>query len=337
MARRGNHDAVDERRRRNMKLKIFIAALAAFVTLVSSAVLAQSYPNRPVRVIVPFPPASGTDVIARRIAEKLQQLLKQPFVIENKAGANGIIAAQAAAAAEPDGYTIFISTISTQATNVSLYKTLPYDPQKDFASISGIITNALILTARADFPADDVAGVIKVGKASPEPLKFGSGNTSSIVGNATFKSLTGVDVLEVAYKGTPQVLTDLMAGRLDLYFVEGAGALPSIHGGRIKALAVAGPRLAALPKVPSMEEVGLPSLRIVTWVAAFAPAKTPQPIIDKLNAAIVQVLKDKDEVTYLESIGARPFPTTPDELTAFVAKETAFWGEQIRKVGIEKQ
>lgn len=320
-----------------MKSKLVLIALAALVAGGPSLAFAQDYPNRPVRVIVPFPPGSGTDVIARRMADKLQRLLKQPFVIENKAGANGIIAAQAAATAEPDGYTIFISSISTQATNVSLYKSLPYDPQKDFASISGIITNALILTARADFPADDVAGVVKVGKASSEPLKFGSGNTSSIVGNATFKSLTGVDVLEVAYKGTPQVLTDLMAGRLDLYFVEGAGALPSIHGGKIKALAVAGPRLAALPKVPTMEEAGLPSLRVVTWVAAFAPARTPKTIVDKLNAAIVQVLNDKEEVAYLESIGAKPFPTTPEELTAFVAKETAFWGEQIRKVGIEKQ
>ncbi len=320
-----------------MKTRFLLAAVAMLAAIASVPALAQDYPTRPVRVVVPFPPGSGTDVIARRIAEKLQRLLKQPFVIDNKVGANGIIAAQAVATAEPDGYTIFISTISTQATNVSLYKSLPYDPQKDFAPISGIITNALILTARADFPADDVAGVIKVGKAASQPLKFGSGNTSSIVGNATFKSLTGVDVLEVPYKGTPQVLTDLMAGRLDLYFVEGAGSLASIQGGKIKALAVAGPRLAALPKVPTMEEVGLPSLRIVTWVAAFAPARTPKPIIDKLNAAIVQIVTDKEEVAYIESIGAAPFPTTPEELGAFTAKETAYWAEQIKKVGIEKQ
>ena len=314
-----------------------ISFLTLAIALWFTPAQAQDYPNRPVRVIVPFPPGSGTDVIARRMSEKLQRIFKQPFVIDNKVGANGIIAAQAAAAADPDGYTIFISSISTQATNVSLYKSLPYDPQKDFAPISGIITNALILTARADFPADDMAGVIKFGKASPEPLKMGSGNTSSIVGNATFKALTGVDVLEVAYKGTPQVLTDLMAGRLDLYFVEGAGALPSIQGGKIKAIAVAGDKLAALPKVPTMADVGFPTLRIVTWVAAFAPARTPRAIVDRLNAAIVQVVKDKDEVAYFDGIGAQSFPTTPEELGAFVAKETIFWGEQIRKVGIEKQ
>jgi tripartite-type tricarboxylate transporter receptor subunit TctC len=314
-----------------------VFAVAAIVTSAPTLTWAQDYPNRPVKIIVPFPAGSGTDVIARRIADKLQRILKQPFVIDNKAGANGIIAAEAAAKAEPDGYTIFISSISTQATNVSLYKSLPYDAQKDFAPVSGIVTNTLILTARPDFPANDVAGLIKLAKASPEALKFGSGNTSSIVGNASFKSLTGADVLDVPYKGTPQVLTDLMSSRIDLYFVEGASALSLIQTGKIKALAVAGPKIASLPKVPTMQEAGLPSLRLVTWIAAFAPVRTPKPIVDKLNAAIVQIVNDKDEIAYFESIGSQAHPTTPDELGKFVANETIYWADLIKKAKIEMQ
>ena len=319
-----------------MRKHVVILALAAVVSA-SAPTLAQDYPTRPVRVIVPFPAGSGTDVIARRIADKLQRNLKQPFFVDNKAGANGIIAAQAAATAEPDGYTIFISSISTQATNVSLYKSLPYDPQRDFAPVSGIVTNTLILTARPDFPATDVPGLIRIAKASPEALKFGSGNTSSIVGNASFKSLTGAQVLDVPYKGTPQVLTDLMGSRIDLYFVEGASALALIQAGKIKALAVAGPKIVSLPNVPTMQEAGLPSLRLVTWIAAFAPRRTPKPIVDKLNAAIVQIVNDKDEIAYFESIGSQAHPTTPDELKEFVAKETIYWGDLIKKAGIEMQ
>jgi len=320
-----------------MKHHALTLALAAIVALIPFQAAAQDYPTRPVRIVVPFPAGSGTDVIARRVADKLQRILKQPFVVDNKAGANGIIAAQAVAAAEPDGYTIFISSISTQATNVSLYKSLPYDPQKDFAPVSGIVTNTLILTARPDFPASDVPGLIKIARAAPQPLKFGSGNTSSAVGNASFKSLTGADVLDVPYKGTPQVLTDLVASRIDLYFVEGASALSMIQAGKIKALAVAGPKIASLPKVPTMHEAGLPELRLVTWIAAFAPARTPRPIVDKLNAAIVQIVNDKDEIAYFESIGSQSFPTTPDELGAFVAKETVYWANLIKKAGIEMQ
>lgn len=320
-----------------MKSFVSMLALAAAAACVSTGSFAQEYPDRPVRIIVPFPAGSGTDIIARRLADKLQRILKQPFIVDNRAGANGIIAAQAAAAAEPDGYTIFVSSISTQATNVSLYKTLPYDAQKDFAPISGIVTNTLILTARPDFPAGDVAGLIKVAKASPQPLKFGSGNTSSIVGNASFKSLTGADVLDVPYKGTPQVLTDLIAGRIDLYFVEGASALAMIQAGKLKALAVAGPKIASLPGVPTMQESGLPELRLVTWIAAFAPVRTPRPIVEKLNAAIVQVVNDKDEIAYFESIGSQAFATTPGQLGDFVAKETVYWADLIKKAGIEKQ
>lgn len=320
-----------------MRKHVLMLALAAAVASAPALTWAQEYPTRPVRVIVPFPAGSGTDIIARRISNKLQRILKQPFVIDNKAGANGIIAAQAAATAQPDGYTIFISSISTQATNVSLYKSLPYDAQKDFAPISGIVTNTLILTARPDFPANDIPGLIKIAKASPQALKFGTGNTSSIVGNASFKSLTGADVLDVPYKGTPQALTDLMASRIDIYFVEGASALTMIQAGKIKALAVAGPMIASLPKVPTMQEAGLPGLRLVTWIAAFAPARTPKPIVDKVNAAIVQIVNDKDEIAYFESIGSQAFPTTPDELGQFVKKETTYWGDLIKKAGIEMQ
>lgn len=316
---------------------VLMFALGAVVASLPVPSFAQDYPTRPVKIIVPFPAGSGTDIIARRIADKLQRTLKQPFVVDNKAGANGIIAAEAAAKAEPDGYTIFISSISTQATNVSLYKSLPYDAQKDFAPVSGIVTNTLILTARPDFPASDVAGLVKLAKASPGALRFGSGNTSSIVGNASFELLTGTEVLDVPYKGTPQVLTDLMGSRIDVYFVEGASALSLIQTGKIKALAVAGPRIASLPKVPTMQEAGLPGLRLVTWIAAFAPARTPKPIVDKLNAAIVQVINDKDEIAYFESIGSQAHPTTPDELGRFVASETVYWADLIKKAKIEMQ
>lgn len=324
------------------RLGALLFGLAACSGLLAGPAAASDvYPSRIVKVIVPFPPGSATDGVARLVAERLKDRLKQPFIIDNKPGADGVIAARAAMQAAPDGYTLFLTTNSTHAVNVSLYRSLPYDPVKDFTPVAGIMKIPQMLVVRKEFPADDFAGfltVAKAAKAADKPLTFASGNTSSRAAGEMLKVRTGIDMTHVAYRGTPQALTDLVGGHIDVFFADPASAAPFIQEGKLKILGLAdAQRLPTFPDVPTMAELGLPGFEIVSWVALFMPAHADPKVVDLLNREMRAVLQEPDVKEYLKRNGATAFPTTPAELGTFVESEIKRWAEIVEVAGIERK
>jgi tripartite-type tricarboxylate transporter receptor subunit TctC len=298
----------------------------------------DSYPQRPVTLVVPFPAGSATDAVARKIAEGFQKALGQSFVVENKAGADGIIAARAVTAAAPDGYTLFITTNTTHSANPNIYRQLPYNPKGDFSPIGGIIKISYMMAVRADFPADDFAGFLKAAKAANPPLSYGSGNTGSRAAGEMLKARLGFDMLHVAYRGSPQALTDLIGGRIDVFFPDPASALGMMQERKFKVLAVTGnKRIRTVPDVPTIAELGVPNYDIVAWVAAFAPSGTPPPVVDRLNGALNNLLQQPDMTAFIDRIGSDPFPTSPGELATFVEEDTNRWSEIVDIAKIERK
>ena len=315
---------------------LLAAALAA--ALGATQALSETFPQRPVTLIVPFPAGSATDAVARKVGEGLQKQLGQGFIVENKAGADGIIAARQVAGAAPDGYTLLITTNTTHSANPSIYQHLPYDPKKEFAPIGGIIRIPYMLAVRSDFPADDFGGFLKAAKAAKPPLSYGSGNTGGRASGELLKSLLGFDMVNVPYRGTPQAMTDLIGGRIDVFFPDPASALGMIREKKFKVLAVTGPkRIATLPELPTLMELGVRDFNIVAWVAAFAPAGTPQPIVQKLNTALNTLLREPEMVTFINQIGSEILATSSAELGAFVEEDAKRWVDLVEIAKIERK
>ena len=316
-----------------------VATLLALLAFTPAPSVAQdAYPTRPVTVIVPFPAGSATDSVARKLAESLREQLGQNFVVENKAGADGIVAARAVASAAPDGYTLLVTTNTTHAANPSIYRQLPYDPQKDFTPVAGIIQIPFMLAVRPEFPAEDLAGFLKVARASNPKLSYGSGNTGSRASGEMLKARTGIDMLHVPYRGSPQAITDLIGGRIDVFFPDPASGLGMIEEKKLKILAITGDkRVKTLPSIPTMEEQGVPNYRIVAWVAMFGPAGLPVPVTARLNGATVKALGQSDMVQFLDRVGSDPFPTSPAELATFVAEDAKRWVEIVETAQIERK
>lgn len=314
-----------------------LLALAA-LTAGLGAARAEAYPQRPVTLIVPFPAGSATDAVARKVGEGLQKQLGQGFVVENKAGADGIIAARQVAGAAPDGYTLLITTNTTHSANPSIYRQLPYDPKKDFAAIGGIIRIPFMVAVRPDFTANDFAGFVKAAKAAQPPLSYGSGNTGSRASGELLKARLGFDMVHVPYRGSPQALLDLIGSRIDVFFPDPASALGMLREKKFKVLAVTGPkRIATLPDIPTVMELGIPDFNIVAWVAAFAPAGTPQPIVQRLNTALNTLLRDPDMVGFVNQIGSEILATSPAELAAFVDEDAKRWVDLVELAKIERK
>jgi tripartite-type tricarboxylate transporter receptor subunit TctC len=321
-----------------MTIRHALLGAALALTVFTGSAGAQSYPTRPVTVVIPFPAGSATDAVARKIGEGMQRHLGQNFVIENKAGADGIVAARAVAGAAPDGYTLFITTNTTHAANPAIYRELPYDPKKDFAPIGGIIRISYMLAVRADFPADDFAGFVKAAKTANPPVTYGSGNMGGRASGEMLKSRLGFDMLHVPYRGTPQGLTDLLSGRIDVFFPDPASALGMLQEKKFKVLAVTGAkRIKTLPEIPSIAELGAPGYDIVAWVAAFAPAGTPQPIVAKLNETLNKVLAEPETVAFIDRIGSDIMATSPQDLAAFIEQDAKRWVEIVETAKIERK
>jgi len=321
----------------NVRAGLLIGLLAALLPL---SVGAQTFPTRPVKMILPFPAGSATDGVSRYIAAELQKGLGQPVVIENMPGADGIIAAQAAKRAAPDGYTLFVSTNSAHGVNSAIYTSLPYDPEKDFDPVAGFIQIPQLMVVRADFPANDVASFVRLGQSRPagKDLTFGSGNTSSRVAAELVKLGGNVAMTEIPYKGTPQALQDLMGGQIDMFFSDPFAAMGLIEGNKIKVLAVADvKRLPALPKVPTMVEAGLPDVKVVSFVALFAPSNTDPEIVTRLNREVNRILEQPQTKDYIQKIGATPLVLSPAELGRFVSGEIARWGKLVEIARIPKK
>ncbi|NML16913.1 Bug family tripartite tricarboxylate transporter substrate binding protein [Azohydromonas caseinilytica] len=314
-------------------------AAAAFALLGAPAAQAQvKYPEKPVTFIVPFAAGSATDQLARALGQSITEQTKQAVVVENKAGASGMMAAQSAARAPADGYTVLITTNTTHAANEHLYKKLSYDPVKDFAPVTGLAKGGQVLVVRADSPYRSVAELLAQAKKAPGKLSFGSGSSSSRVAGEMFKQLSGTEILHVPYKSNPQAVTDLLGGQIDLMITDTATGVPQVKAGKLRALGYSTTkRSRLLPEVPTIAEAGVKGYDMGYWFAAYVPAATPQPVVARLNELLGQAVKSAAAKTFFESSGAEAWTSTPQELAKFQAEETQKWGRVIKAAGIEAE
>jgi tripartite-type tricarboxylate transporter receptor subunit TctC len=296
------------------------------------------YPETTVRIVAPFTPGGVTDVLARELAAKMTQNWKSSVVAENRPGAAGIVGTQFVAGATPDGHTLLLGTNGTNATNVALYSKLPYSPLRDFAPISLIATSYLILLTHPSVPVKSVRDLVALAKKNKGLLTYGSGGSGSTPHLAAelLKSMAGIDIVHVPYKGGAPAMIDMLAGRIDLYFSNTAVAMPHVKSGRIKMLAVTSTRrAAALPDIPTFAESGVPGYDVTSWFGLFAPAKTPQDVIAKLNAEVVRIVALPETVKHLEKSGLAAASNTPAEFTAFIQREIDKWTKVVKAAGIK--
>ena len=310
-----------------------VVAGAGVLPSLASAQPGADWPNKPIKWVVPFPPGGAMDVIARTLGDKAARELGQPFVIENRPGAGGNIGADYVAKQPADGYTIMITSIG-MATNKALYAKLSYDPVKDFAPISLLAVVPNVLVVNAEKSADkSVKDVISHAKKQPGKLTYASaGNGTSIhLAGEVFASMAGVDILHVPYKGSGPAITDMLGGQVDLMFDSITSARPHIQSGKLRALGLTtAKRSAALPDVPTIAEAGVPGYEVSPWFAAFAPAGTPPEVVSKLGKVLNGLMKDPETLKKLESVGAEPIGSTPQELAAHLNQELDRWGKLIK-------
>ena len=318
--------------------------MLAAALLAASAAVAQAsdteWPQRPIRLIVPFPAGASTDIIARIVGQKLSQGLGQQIVIENRAGASGNIGADAIAKAAPDGYTIGLATASTHAVAASLNPNLPYDPIKDFAPVAMLGSQPYVLVVHPALPARNLAELIALAKAKPGTLNYGSAGVASVAHLATalFASMAGIDITHVPYKSSAQSVTDMITGRLDMQFATIAPSLPNIQAGQLRALATSGKtRVAVLPQVPTVAEAGIAGYEAALWVAVVAPAATPMTIIARLNRMVNEILNSTDGTEALIAQGMTAEAGAPDTVTQRIRDDIAKWRDVAVKAGIRPE
>lgn len=311
--------------------------LALGLSLAANVALAQNYPSRPVRMIVPFPAGTATDMAARTVGQQLSVSLGQPFVIDNKPGANGSIAAMEVIRSAPDGYTLLFSSNSAISSNVALLKKIPYDPTKDFSPIAGVGDNMLVLMVKSGFPAGNLQEFISYVKQRPGKITAGYGSSSSQVSIAIFNKLAGVDVLAVPYKGIPLAMNDVLGGTLDFTFADIGNALAQAKGGTMRPLGVtSAKRNALVSEWPAIAEVLL-GFDITAWFAMVGPAGIPTDTVDKLNSATLQALKQPDMKSKLATIGLSPMPMPPEQLKTFIGTEITKWTRIVKDANIQPE
>ncbi|WP_137893210.1 tripartite tricarboxylate transporter substrate binding protein [Ramlibacter sp. 2FC] len=296
---------------------------------------AQDYPSRPIRLVVPFPPGGPTDVLARIVATRLAEKLKQQVIVDNKPGASGMIGADMVAKAAPDGYTL-LANASIHVINPSLYAKPRYDAIADFATVSNLADVPLVLAVHPKVPARSVKELVALAKSAKTPLAFASaGNaTSQHLSGEAFKLAAGIDMLHVPYKGSAPALTDLVGGQVQLMFDSLPSSMPFIKSGAIRALAVTTPRRSlALPDVPTVAESGFPQFSISTWYGVWAPAGTPAGLVQRLSSEIAAIVRLPDVREQFASLGAEPVGNTPEEFAAFAKSELAKWARIVKQSG----
>ena len=311
-------------------------ALAA-LALATSAI-AQTYPSRNITFIVPFAAGSATDQIARALGQSVAEQSRQAVVVDNKPGASGFLAAQAAAAAQADGHTVLITTNTTHAANEHLYKKLPYDPVKDFAPVTLLGKGGQIMIVNPKVPANSVAEFVALAKKSPGKLTFGSGSSSSRIAGELLQQMAGIDILHVPYKSNPLAITDLLGGQIDMMITDTATGLPQVKGGKVRALGVTASRRSPLaPDIPTISEAGVKGYEMGYWFAAYVPAKTPPAVVARLRELLVNATASASARTFYEGTGTEPVTSTPDELAKFQASESGKWGKIIKAAKIDPE
>ena len=314
-------------------MKLLLVAALLFCSQAS----AQSYPSRAVKMVVPFPAGSATDQIARVVGQQLQESLGQPFVVENKPGAQGAIAATEVARAAPDGYTLMVGTNTPLAANPSLFKKLNYDPAKDFAPIARLGTISFMIMVRPDFPAKTFKEFLAHAKANPGKLSAGYGSAGSQVSQAMLRSMGRIDFIDVPYKGLPQAITDVLGGQVSFTFADLANALAQIKGGKLRGIAVTSQKRSALaPDIPAVAEE-LPGYELIAWFALVAPAGTPAPVVSRLHDVTVKALAKPEVGARFAALGTDVAPLNADELGTFIRAEIAKWAKMAKEAGIQPE
>jgi tripartite-type tricarboxylate transporter receptor subunit TctC len=315
---------------------------ATSLLLIASAFAASSaladYPDRTITFVVPFAAGSATDQLARALGQEITAATKQPVVVDDRAGASGFIGAQLVAKAAPDGYTVFITTNTTHAANEHLFKSLPYDPVKDFAPVTALGRGGQILVVNPNFPAKSVMELIAIAKAKPGSVSFGSGSSSSRVAGELFQQMAHVQLLHVPYKSNPLAINDLLGGQINMMITDTATGLPQVKAGKLRALGVSSTKRSPLaPDVPTIDEAGVKGYEMSYWFAAYVPAKTPPAVIAKLHDLLVNATKGAAAQAFYSTTGTDVFTSTPDELAKFQQSETQKWGRIIKAAGIEPE
>ncbi len=316
-----------------------VALLSCFLGVTASAALAQAYPNKPIKLIVPFAPGGFTDVVARILGQKLSVSLGQPFVIENKAGAGSTIGTDFVAKAAPDGYTL-VMVSTTHVISPAIYPKLPYDPIKSFTPVGKLVDSAYVLLVNPKVPANNVAEFIALAKASPDKIHYassGNGSSQHLMGGM-FAAMAGVKMKHVPYKGSGGAANDLVAGVVESSFAGVPNAMAQVPAGRLKALAVTtSKRIPQLPDVPTMQEAGVPGYNASVWLGLLAPAGTPKEVVMKLNAEIAKVLSAADTKKELYAAGVEADISSPEALNTLMVQELDRWGKVIKDAGITMQ
>lgn len=314
-----------------------LAMLAAAVVAAPAAHAQDAYPTKMIRLLVPFPAGSATDVEARFLAEKVGTVLGQKILVDNKPGANANIGAAEVARAAGDGYTLYLATNSTHSANVHLYNKMPFDPVADFTPITRLTRNPLVMVVAKDFPAKNLQEFLAYAKANPGKLSYGSGNTGSMAAAQLVKSMASIDAVRISYPGTPQAITDLLGGRIEFVITDVAVTREFIGNGSLRALGVTTPqKVASLPDVPPLAEAGLPGYDFAAWSGLFAPKNLPADIAQKLNKAFVDVMATDEAKKFFSDIGLEPDTSTPQGLADHVTRQTELWGRVIKESGLEK-
>ena len=316
-----------------MSFRFLIATLLCAAT----CVCAQPYPNKPVKLVVPFGAGSATDTVARQVGQLLSEALGQQFIVDNKAGVNGSIGAEFVAKAAPDGYTLIMSTNTPHAANPSLMKKINYDPVKDFAPVARVANIPFVLVVNNDIAAKTLPELIELVRKQPGKYSYASGSSGSIISGAALASGAKIDLLHVPYKSIPPGLTDVIGGQVSMIFADLVTGLPQIKAGKVRALAVTSAEPSAmLPGVPPMGSV-VKGFELVAWFALFAPANTPSDIVNKLNAEVVKTLARPDIRDKLAASGLSVQASTPEQLGAFQKTEIAKWAAMVKDAGIQPE
>ena len=326
-------------RRRLLALGLPLTGLAGALALAPSAARAQAWPDKPVKFVVPYPPGGGTDVIARIVQDRFSQLLGQPIVIDNRGGAAGSLGTDIVAKSPADGYTVLF-TLSSHTINPYIYPRLPFDTKKDFEPVGTVASLPQILVANTQFAPNTVAEVTAMAKAKPGQLAFasvGNGSPGHLAGEL-YKLRAGIQMTHVPYRGGGPAVTDVMGGQVPLLWVSIPAAAGFVKQGRLKALAVSTvKRSAAFPDVPTMQEAGIPDFEVDSWYAMFVPAKTPRPVIEKLNATLNTIVQEPGIREKLLQQGSEGVGGTPDALARIVDTELVKWGKLVKDAGIKAE
>ncbi len=310
---------------------------AALVALSAAPASAQDYPTHAVKLVVPYGPGSSPDSVGRIIAQQMQEALGQPVIVSNVAGALGNVGTAEVARAAPDGYTVLLTTNTPHAANLALFKSLPFDPVKDFSPIVRLITTSMVLLVRSDFPASSLKDFIAYAKTKPNGLNAGYGSAATIVSIAKLRTAAGFKTLDVAYKGVPLAINDVLGGQVDFTLGDFAVSIPQIRGGRMKGLGVTSSQRTPLaPELPAIAET-FPGFETRIWYGLVAPANTPKPVIARLHGVVSASLAKPDVRAKLAGFGLEAAPMPPEEFGDFIKKEIVKWTKEIREAGIEPQ